>query len=92
VNNIVKSDCRHMARRLAAKEMYNAVSTIVYPDMVLAIGADCVGLKRLKELGIRPLVSDAVRKPPLSSYLNTYIIIIINLKCVVFWFRKKIGS
>lgn len=60
VSIIAKSDNRFMARRIAVREMYNLLSATPYPDMALAIGNECVGLKRLRELGIHPLISSIV--------------------------------
>ncbi len=61
INILAKSDNRFMARRLAVRDMYNSVAQTKYPEMQLAIGGQCVGLQRLKEMGIRPLMSATVR-------------------------------
>lgn len=57
---VAKSDNRYMARRLAVKEMYNKISNTPYPEMTLAIGGECVGLARLRELGIKAMMSATV--------------------------------
>ncbi|OXA43975.1 hypothetical protein Fcan01_21275 [Folsomia candida] len=56
-----KSDNRFLAQRIAVRDMYNRISTEPYPDMPLAMGSECVGMVRLRELGLRPLMSAAKR-------------------------------
>jgi len=52
-----QSDNRFMARRLAVKQMYDAIAKEPFPEMHLAIGNECVGLRHLRQMGGHPKIS-----------------------------------
>lgn len=70
-NYLAKSDNRFLAQRIAVRDMYNRISTEPYPDMPLAMGSECVGMVRLRELGLRPLMSAAVSNYKITTILIT---------------------
>jgi len=52
-----QSDNRFMAKRLAVKQMYDAIAKEPFPEMHLAMGHECVGLRHLKQMGGHPKIS-----------------------------------